>query len=142
MTVAFHHTDDLKTSVDMAQASELQYGGRTLRELYSQCDGLYPESVFPDMDQPQASLWTAKLFTSHVDMGQSFSQTLGLVKKLLNDNKINGEVQGKETIVKNGECKLPIEDESLNSMQDIGRLKDVEAVLEFRKLHNQLCPRY
>ena len=84
VTVAFHVTDDMKFSTDLAQADNLQYGGKLLSKLFSMTPPVWNKSiVFKDCSS--ASLWNAKLFSAHESMSQSFIQTSNFVSALLSE---------------------------------------------------------
>ena len=61
----------------------LQYGGRLLEQLFrARPRRCAPAAVFP-APAAAASLWSAKLFTAHTSMSESFKQTVQLVSSLL-----------------------------------------------------------
>jgi len=115
VTVAFHHTDDMKYTADKSE--NLQYGGKLLEVLYEAQPDIYrPETVF--LSSP-ASLWNAKLFTSHPCMAESFKETVRMVSLLdTNTGGPSPEQSGGS---------------ALYSMDDLVTIKDGEGVLEFRK---------
>ena len=85
VTVAFHNTDDLKCEVDLVSSASLQYGGKLLDELYESSERYSTESVFSGSSS--ATLWTARIFTSHVDMNESFTETVTMLDNLLYQKK-------------------------------------------------------
>ena len=61
----------------------LQYGGRLLEQLFrARPRRCAPAAVFP-APAVAASLWSAKLFTAHTSMSESFKHTVQLVSCLL-----------------------------------------------------------
>ena len=83
VTVAFHVTDDMKFSTEVSRSENLQYGGRLLEQLFrARPRRCAPAAVFP-APAAAASLWSAKLFTAHTSMSESFKQTVQLVSSLL-----------------------------------------------------------
>lgn len=113
VTVAFHHTDDMKYTADIDHSEDLQYGGKLLQSLYSVAPETYrKETVF---HSSPASLWNAKLFTSHPTMGESFLHTVRMVSLL--DSKTTAASSNS----------------TLYSMDDLVKMKDCQGILEFRK---------
>ena len=83
VTVAFHVTDDMKFSTEVARSDNLQYGGKLLEKLFSLSPQLYTkQSVFSSA--VSASLWTARLFSAQSSMAQSFRETVRMVASLCN----------------------------------------------------------
>ena len=83
VTVAFHVTDDMKFSTEVARSDNLQYGGKLLERLFSLSPHLYTkDSVFSTATS--ASLWTARLFSAQASMAESFSETVRMVASLCN----------------------------------------------------------
>jgi len=122
VTVAFHHTDDMKYTAGMAGTQSLQYGGRLLDQLYRSSTRFTPETVFSGAGS--ASLWTAKLFTSHGEMAESFAKTASMVNNLVHFEK---------------EMVHDCQDGELYSMDDLVKIKDGQGILEFRKRLQQMC---
>ena len=87
VTVAFHVTDDMKFSTEVARSENLQYGGKLLERLFSLSPHLYTkQKVFSTATS--ASLWTAKLFSAQSSMAESFSETVRMVASLCNQVSI------------------------------------------------------
>ena len=88
VTVAFHVTDDMKFSTEVARSDNLQYGGKLLERLFSLSPHLYTKnSVFSTATS--ASLWTARLFSAQASMAESFSETVRMVTSLCNQVRYN-----------------------------------------------------
>lgn len=119
VTVAFHHTDDMKYTTGQGQSGNLQYGGRLLEEVYS--GGATSQDIVFPAPGP-ASLWTARLFPSRSSMAESFKATVGIVASL------GQKLQTKEQV--SGDAY---------SMEDLVKLKDCTQMLVFRKRLNDLC---
>ena len=81
VTVAFHVTDDMKFSADVATSENLQFGGKLLEKLFSICPETYSKTTVFSQNSP-ASLWNAKLFTGHQSMSESFRQTVKIISAL------------------------------------------------------------
>ena len=133
VTVAFSVSDDMKFSADIANAGNLQFGGKMMEKLFQMSpEALNAQSVFGD--RGSVSLWNARIFTAHSSMSESFRQTVKLVSCL------QSQVSGFCSV--NKDCELIFSEqetfetnkaERLFSMEDIVNLKDCQGILDFRK---------
>ena len=81
VTVAFSVEDDMKLSVNITSARNLQFGGKLMETLFQIApEALNTKSVFGD--KGSLSLWNARIFTAHSSMSESFRQTVKLVSCL------------------------------------------------------------
>ena len=87
VTVAFHVTDDMKFSTSVSQAENLQFGGRLMEMLFSLSPQTWSrQSVFADSSS--ASLWSARMFSAHDSMSESFKHTVSMISALTSEVRL------------------------------------------------------
>ena len=110
VTVFFSTSDDIKKTASDDTVVSLPYFATTLSAL----EKSWKCSELKFTDPHQMSLWNAKLFPSHDDMSASFKCAINMITAL----------QGGHT--------LDVSNDTLYSMADITKLKDVQQMLHYR----------